>query len=62
MSHAPVTLVGAITEGIMFVLFMLDDKLGDIILSLPDDQKEGAKKATSGGLFTRDSEADLRRS
>jgi len=30
-------------EGISFVLFMLDDKLRDIILSLLDNQKENAK-------------------
>jgi len=30
-------------EAISFVLFMLDDKLRDIILSLLDNQKENAK-------------------
>jgi len=59
MLHALVTLVGNMIEGISFVLFMLDDKLGDIILSLPDNQKEEAKKVTYAGLFTSDSGAAL---
>jgi len=59
MLHALVTLVGNMIEGISFVLFMLDDKLGDIILSLPDNQKEEAKKVTYASLFTSDSGAAL---
>jgi len=54
MLHDLVTLVGNMTEGISFVLFMLDDILGDIILSLPDNQKEDAKTVTSAGLPTSD--------
>ena len=59
MLHALVTLVGNIIEGISFVLFMLDDKLVDIIISLPDSQREEAKKITYAGLFTSDSGAAL---
>jgi len=40
--------------GISFVLFMLDDKLRDIILSLLDNQKENAKMVTCASLLTSD--------
>jgi len=52
--HDLVTLVGNMTEGISFVLFTLDDILGDIILSLPDNEKEDAKTVTCAGLPTSD--------
>jgi len=62
MSHALLTIVGDIIEGILFVLFMLDDEHGDPILSLTDNQKEDAKNVTCAGLFTGDSGAVSRRS
>ena len=37
-------LVGNIIEGISFMLFMLDCKLGDIILSHADNQKEDSRR------------------
>jgi len=54
MLRALVTLAGNRIEGISFVLLMLDDKLVDIILSLPDNHKANAKKVTCVGLLTSD--------
>jgi len=62
MLRALVTLAGNRIEGISFVLLMLDDKLVDIILSLPDNHKANAKKVTCVGLLTSDRGAGLRRS
>jgi len=62
MYHPLVTLVGNMVEGISFVLFMLDDKLGNIILNPPDSPKEDTKKVTRVSLLTSDSGAGLPRS
>lgn len=52
MLHALVSLIASMIEGISFVLFLFDDKLDDILLSLPTNQRDEAKRMTYAGLFT----------
>lgn len=52
MLHALVSLIASMIEGISFVLFLFGDKLDDIILSLPTNQRDEAKQTTYAGLFT----------
>ncbi|KAI5788369.1 Non-repetitive/WGA-negative nucleoporin C-terminal-domain-containing protein [Geopyxis carbonaria] len=52
MLHALVSLIESMVEGISFVLFLFDDKLDDIVLSLPESQRDLIKKTTYGALFS----------
>ena len=51
MLHALVTLNQSMIEGISFVLFLLEDKLTDIVLSLDTASRELVGTMTYGGLF-----------
>jgi nuclear pore complex protein Nup155 len=50
--HAMLTLIEGMIEGISFVLFLFDDKLADIILSLPGSQRDSIGKMNYGELFS----------
>lgn len=52
MLHSLITLIENMIEGISFVLFLFDDRLDDIILSLVPAQKEQAVKISYAGLFS----------
>jgi len=51
MLHALVTLVQGMIEGISFVLFLFDDKLTEIVLSLEGEHREMIGSMTYGNLF-----------
>lgn len=52
MLHALVTMIESMIEGISFTLFLFDDKLTEIILTLEPASKLLIGKTTYGGLFS----------
>src|SRR5690606_26571407 len=50
--HALVQIIGSIIEGIAFVLVLIEDKLDDIILALPDQHRNDVPNLTYELLFT----------
>lgn len=59
MLHAMVTIIESMIEGISFVIFLIEDKIDDIILSLPPQLREDLRQLTFSGLFATTSGQDL---
>ncbi|TGZ83606.1 nucleoporin-domain-containing protein [Ascodesmis nigricans] len=57
--HAMLTLIESMIEGISFVLCLMEDKLDDIILSLPEQQQRAVKELTYAALFSSTAGQDL---
>ncbi len=50
--HALTTLISSMIEGISFVVVLVEDRIHDIVASLPEDIKRQATKLTFEDLFT----------
>ena len=57
--HALVVLINNIIEGIAFVLVLYDEKIEDIMLSLPNEIRQQVRNLTYEGLFSTDNGKNL---
>ncbi|KAA6414467.1 MAG: non-repetitive nucleoporin [Lasallia pustulata] len=57
--HALVLLISNIVEGISFVLVLFDERITEIVLSLPNETRQQARNITYEGLFCTSSGKDL---
>ena len=57
--HALVTLIDHVIEGISFVLVLFDERIEEIVLSLPNDTRQQVRNLTYEGLFSTTTGRDL---